>query len=120
MAIGRIHAQLAHLVAPLPGQPEPGRALDGHPDLGPVIGDEAVEQPLGHEDVIARGEGDVAQRRAQHPAALDDEVEIIGVAVREIDRIRLVGMRDRDRHVVVEQQRHARVDGRPAPARHLL
>ena len=79
-----------------------------------------MQQALGDEHVVARAERDVAQRGAQHAAALDDEVEVVAVAVREIRRVGLVGVDDRDDDVVVEQQRHARVERRPAPPRQLL
>ena len=67
-----------------------------------------------------RPEAEIAERRAQDAAAREDEVEIVAVAVREVDRVGLVGMEDREDDVVVEQQRHARVDDGAAPSGQLL
>ena len=120
LAVRRVHPQLADLVAPLFEQAEAGGAFDRQPVLRLFVGDEAVGEPLGDDDVVVRREGEIAQRRAQQAAAREDEVEIVAVAVREVDRVGLVGVEDGEDDVVVEQQRHARVDGGASPSRQLL
>ena len=120
VAVRGVHPQLADLVAPLFEQPEAGGAFDRQPVLRLLVGDEAVREPLGDEEVVVRREREVSERRAQDAAAREDEVEIVAVAVREVDRVGLVGVEDGEDDVVVEQQRHARVEGGAAPPRQLL
>ena len=116
VAVRGVHAQLADLVAPLPGQAEAGGALDAQPVLRPRFEQEAVGQPARHEQVVTLLKSQVAERRAQRAAAREDEVEIVAVAVGEVHRVGQLGKHHRDRDVGIEEQRHARVDGRPASA----
>ncbi len=55
VAVGRVHAQLPHVVAPLPRQVQPALALHRQPELRHArVRDEAVHQPARDEDVVLR------------------------------------------------------------------
>src|SRR5450631_2752957 len=120
VAVRRVHPQLADLVAPLFEEAKAGGAFDRQPVLRLLVRDEAVGEPFGDEEVVVRPEGEIAEGRAQEAAAGEDEVEIVAVAVREIDRVGLVGVEDGEDDVVVEQQRHPGVDGGASPSPQLL
>ena len=88
----------------------------------PVVGHEAVQQALAarRRSRPAANAGRRAACAATPPPSCDEE-QIVAVAVGEVDRIgSRRDARRRDHDVVVEEQRHARVERRAAAPRQLL
>ena len=101
--------------------PKPAAHSIDSQSCGRSSGTKRCRRPLRDEDVVVRRRTRTSPSgERSSAAALEDEVELVAVAVREVDRVGLVGVDDRDDDVVVEEQRHARVDGGAAPARQLL
>ncbi len=103
------------------GRPKPlAHSIDSQ-TCGPLVGDEAVQEALRARTRSRwpRSATSPSGERRTPPPSTHEE-EIVAVAVGEVDRIGLVGVDDRDDDVVVEQQRHARVERRAAPAGQLL
>ena len=121
MAVRRVHAELAGVVAPLLRHVD--AAGERHPQ--PLllarrgVGLEAMEQPTRHVDVVALREHHVPEQRAQAAAAAVDVEQLVGVAVGDVDRIGRRRIHDAGDQVLVEQERHARVELRAARAREL-
>ena len=70
-----------------------------------------MDDPLRDEDVVLGGEGDVAEHGAEQAAPLGDEVEVVAVAVREVDGVGGAGRERGDDDVVVPEERDAGVEG---------
>src|SRR3569623_573362 len=118
LAVRRIHAELADLVAPLLQNVE--AAVQRHPE--PVLvtaGNEAVQHTARHEDVIALRELHVTDERAQRAAALVDVDELVGGAGGDVDRILGGRKRDAGDQIRVVDERRARSDLRTAARRQL-